>query len=154
METKMIEIKAAVTTAIAAASAVLGVKGMLLLVWVVAMIADYASGYISAKLNDEWKSEKARTGAGHKFGMVLVVAGSAMADMVLKLACMFFPELGIEWHAVALPFMLIWYILTEIGSIFENAEKMGADIPSWLTTGLKIGLKAINRKAGGEEEKE
>ena len=31
----------------------------------------------------------------------------------------------------------IWYIFTEIGSIAENAEELGARVPKWLTAGIK-----------------
>ena len=154
METKAIEIKAAITAAVTAVSAILGVKGTLIVVWMACMILDYVSGYIAAKANNEWKSEKARTGAWHKTGMVMIVAAAALVDIVLLMACEQFPELGIEWKATAMPFMLLWYIITEIGSIFENAAKMGAPVPAWLTTGMKVGLKAIEKKIGNSEEKE
>lgn len=154
MEEKAIEIKAAVTAAMTAVGAILGMKGTLLVVWMACMILDYASGYMAAKVTGEWRSEKARTGAWHKMGMVLIVAAAAMVDIVLLMACEQFPEIGIAWEATAMPFMVLWYIITEVGSIFENAAKMGAPVPAWLTTGMKAGLKAIEKASGGEEKKE
>ena len=32
-----------------------------------------------------------------------------------------------------MPLVLAWYILTELGSILENAVKLGARVPKWLT---------------------
>ncbi len=45
------------------------------------------------------------------------------------------------------------YIFTEIGSIAENAQALGAPVPNWLTSGIKklkdktddIGNKRIRR---------
>lgn len=31
----------------------------------------------------------------------------------------------------------MWYIFTEIGSIAENAQALGAPVPDWLTSGIK-----------------
>ena len=35
------------------------------------------------------------------------------------------------------PLVLVWYILTETGSIIENAGALGADIPPWLTGAIE-----------------
>ena len=33
---------------------------------------------------------------------------------------------------LATPVVAVWYIFTELGSITENAAKLGAPIPGWL----------------------
>ena len=37
--------------------------------------------------------------------------------------------------------LLAWYIITELGSILENAVKLGAKPPVWLMKILEVGLK-------------
>ena len=36
------------------------------------------------------------------------------------------------------PLVLVWYILTELGSIVENAGKMGTPIPHFLKDTLSV----------------
>ena len=42
-----------------------------------------------------------------------------------------------------LPMVLAWYILTELGSILENAVHLGANPPGWLVKALEAGKKAV-----------
>lgn len=50
----------------------------------------------------------------------------------------------------------LWYVVTELGSITENAVAMGAPVPGWLTNLLKISKSAIDSAgdqiAGGKED--
>ena len=39
--------------------------------------------------------------------------------------------------------MLAWYIITELGSILENAVKLGANVPSWLVKLLKASADIV-----------
>lgn len=55
--------------------------------------------------------------------------------------------------SIILPLVLAWYIVTELGSILENAVKMGAVVPEWLIKLMKIGLRAID-EAGEKIEHE
>lgn len=53
------------------------------------------------------------------------------------------------------PLVVIWYILTEAGSIIENAGALGAPIPAWLTKMIAV-LESKVDEAGnsvsGKEE--
>lgn len=40
---------------------------------------------------------------------------------------------------------MVWYILTELGSILENAEKLGAPVPKWLVKMLFASLTAVEK---------
>ena len=42
-------------------------------------------------------------------------------------------ELPFTYTVLLCPLVVIWYILTEAGSIIENAGALGAPIPAWLT---------------------
>ena len=74
---------------------------------------------------------------------MVLVAG--VADLIMGIICQHLP-LDMIWPVLILPVVLAWYILTELGSILENAVKMGAPIPAWLIKLLKVGINVINRK--------
>lgn len=148
MNDTLVAVKAALVAFFTAIGAFLGWKGIMAVVWVVAMALDYISGTAAACKAGQWSSKVARQGLWHKVGMIIAVTVSAIADGVLALICQHLP-LGIAWPAVILPLVLAWYIITELGSILENAVKLGAAVPSWLTKLLKASLKAV--EAIGED---
>lgn len=157
MESKLVEIKIAIAAFFTAIGAFLGWQGVMALVWVVAMIIDYVTGTWAAMKNGEWSSSDARQGLWHKAGMIVVVAVSFGADFVIAIICDHLP-IGFSWTSIIFPLVLAWYIVTELGSILENAVKMGASVPTWLTKLLKISLKAIddtgNKLEGTTEDTE
>ena len=134
MHENMIAAKAALAVTLGSVAAFLGWRSIMVLVWVALMALDYLSGTIAARQNGTWKSETARAGVWHKGGMVLIVLVCAITDLVMITVCDSLPNdiLAIEWPVVIFPMVTIWYILTEIGSIIENAIAMGAPVPSWL----------------------
>lgn len=148
MENNLVEIKVAIAAFFTAIGAFLGWQGLMALVWVIAMAIDYLTGTAAAMKNGEWSSSVARQGLWHKGGMLIVVIVAFIADCALSVICEHLP-IGIEWTSIVLPLVLAWYIVTELGSILENAVKMGAPVPSWLVKLLKVGLKAID--AAGEK---
>ena len=143
MEKQMLAGKAALTAAISAMLSFLGWKGILALCWVAVMVLDYASGTAAAMKEGKWQSSRARTGLWHKGGMIFVVLVAAIADGVMTVAMGNLPMLGIQWPGAILPMVLTWYILTELGSILENALRLGAAVPAWLTRLLKAGREAM-----------
>lgn len=132
MEKKLEEIKSAVVAVLTVLGSFLGWKGIMALVWVAVMALDYISGTAAACKEGKWSSGIARVGLWHKLGMILSVLVSAFADVALEIACDHIP-IGLAWPGVILPLVLAWYILTELGSILENAVKLGARVPKWLT---------------------
>ena len=142
---KLNDLKLAMTGAVMAAAGFLGWKGILLIAWVILMLIDYGSGTWAAKCQGNWSSRVAREGIMHKAGMVLVVAVAAIADLVLCVACEKLP-ITWEWPMLLLLLVLVWYILTEIGSILENAVKMGAPVPKWFAATLDAGLHIVDQQ--------
>lgn len=132
MENKLDEIKGAVVAVLTVLGSFLGWKGVMALVWVAAMGLDYLSGSAAACKEGKWSSAVARVGLWHKLGMILAVLVSAFADIALEIACDHIP-IGLVWPGVIMPLVLAWYILTELGSILENAVRLGAKVPKWLT---------------------
>ena len=143
MENYFTEVKLGIAAFFTALSALLGWQGVMALVWVVAMAIDYITGTAAAVKEGQWSSAVAREGLWHKGSMIVVVIVAFIADCIMAIICEHIP-IGLEWTSIVLPLVLAWYIVTELGSILENAVKMGAAVPSWLTKLLKIGLKAIN----------
>lgn len=152
MTEKLVLTKAAITAFFTALAAFLGWRMILLLVWVGLMALDYLSGSLAARSRGQWRSEAARQGIFHKAGMVLVVMVSMIADFVILLACRNLPyeALNITWPVVLFPLVTMWYILTETGSIIENAMAMGARVPQWLPKLLNATTAAIDAAADRE----
>lgn len=136
MNENMLTVKTAIVAGCTALGAFLGWKGVMLLAWVLVMALDYLSGTMAACKAGEWCSATAREGLWHKGGMIAVVIVAAIADWVMVLVAEYIP-IGIHWPGIIMPLVLAWYIVTELGSILENAVKMGADVPGWLVKLLK-----------------
>ena len=153
MNETLVGVKAAMAAFFTALGAFLGWKGIMAIVWVVAMLLDYISGTAAACKSGQWCSATARQGLWHKGGMIIVVTVAAIADGVMAMICQHLP-LGIAWPAIILPLVLAWYIITELGSILENAVKLGAVVPVWLTKLLKASLKAVDRVGDGTTEED
>ena len=151
MENQLVKLKMAITATVAAVGMLLGWRGIMAVVWISMMMLDYITGSMAAKKVNEWSSAAAREGIWHKMGMLVVVIVAAVADAVLSLICAQLPGMGIEWPVLALPLILTWYILTEMGSILENAVKMGANVPTWLIRGLKIARDKVEDRVNPKQ---
>lgn len=144
MKETMLGYKAALVVAISTMGELLGWKGILMAAWVAAMAMDYLSGTMAACKEGKWSSAVARQGLWHKGGMILVVAVSGMADIVMMILCDHIP-VTITWPGLILPLVLGWYLLTELGSVLENAVRLGANVPQWLVKLLEAGVKALEK---------
>ena len=144
MKETMLAWKAALVVFFTALGELLGWKGIMMVAWVAAMAMDYISGTMAACKDGKWSSKVARQGLWHKGGMILVVAVSGMADLVMMIICAYIP-VTISWPGLILPLVLGWYLLTELGSVLENAVKMGASVPGWLIKLLEAGAKALEK---------
>jgi len=142
MNDNLLTVKAMILTFATALGAFLGWKGIMLFAWVGVMALDYISGTIAAAVSGEWCSAVAREGIKHKGGMILVVTVAAIADAVMVIIVAHVP-IGLQWPGLILPMVLAWYIITELGSILENAVKMGAPVPHWLVQLLKASAKIV-----------
>jgi len=146
MNENMVTGKTAVTAFLTAMGAFLGWKGVMLIAWAVVMALDYISGTMAACKEGKWSSATAREGLWHKGAMILVVTVAAIADAVMVIMVEYVP-IGLQWPGLLLPLVLAWYILTELGSILENAVEMGAGVPSWLVRVLKTGVELVDSAA-------
>lgn len=143
MKENLVTMKTAVAAFLTAMGGFLGWKGVMLVAWAAVMGLDYLSGTMAACKAGNWSSAAARDGLWHKGAMILVVTVAAIGDAVLVLMVEYVP-IGLQWPGLLLPLVLAWYILTELGSILENAVEMGANVPGWLVELLKTGVKLVD----------
>ena len=126
--------KAAVAAVVGCLTALWGWFGWLVVAWVVCMLLDYGTGTAAALLAGEWSSKVARDGLWHKLGAGVAVLVAAILDGVIGLILANIPalELPSRYEVFASVLVLVWYIMTELGSIVENVGALGAPVPAWL----------------------
>ena len=137
-----LEIKAFFVAIGAFGTALFGWVGWVVVIWLFALVLDYITGSAAAAKAGEWSSKTAREGLWHKLGSIAAVLVAALCDIALGVVID-----GIGAQAVtnwiggsmtfATPMVCIWYIITEAGSVLENADKLGAKIPKFLRTRLE-----------------
>ena len=150
---KATEIKAAVAAIIAFLSALWGWLGCLVIIWIACIILDYISGSMAAKREKNWSSDIAREGLWHKAGEIIAVLAAALCDIALKVIMESTGiQLPFEFTAFITPVVLMWYILTEIGSIIENCGRMGAPVPSWFKSKVDSAKEAIDHDQSGDKD--
>ena len=145
-------VKAAIVGVFGAFGAAFGWLGWLVLAWVACMAVDWLSGSSAAMQAGQWSSAKARSGIWHKGGMLVVVVVAAVADNVLALVLANIPGLPIDYTVLLLPMVLVWYILTELGSILENAAAMGAPVPEFLIRILASAKEKVEAATGEDTD--
>ena len=151
--------KAAVAAVVAALTALWGWYGWFVCLLALCMLLDYITGSAAAMKARDWSSQTAREGLWHKGGCIAVVLIAGVLDLGIGVIVANLPGLTmpISYSVLVCPLVLVWYILTEVGSIVENAGKMGAPIPPWLrkaVSALKSGVDKTGDKLGGDEGKE
>lgn len=135
---KAMEIKGLLTAGIAFLTVLWGWVGWAIGIMLFCMLLDYITGTWAAKANGEWSSAIARQGLWHKLGEIVALLVAALCDIAIKVivnsaAAPLFG--GLDYSHYITLIVSFWYIFTEIGSILENAAKLGADIPEWLIKG-------------------
>ena len=146
---KIDSFKAAVSAMAGVLTGLWGWLGWLVIGWIGCMVLDYLTGSAAACHDGSWYSAKARDGIWHKCGMIVVVIVAAGADMLIEIVLENLPVLAlpIQYPGLICPVVLVWYIVTELGSIVENAVIMGAPVPAWLVK-LLAASKDVVDKAG------
>lgn len=138
-------LKALIAAAIAAGSAIWGWFGWLVIVWAGCMALDYLTGSAAALKAHEWNSARAKGGLFNKAGMLVTVCVAVLLDVLIGLALRG-THIKLPWDYTVLfsPLVIAWYSISELGSILENAHKLGAPLPQWLKTALKIAKDAVD----------
>ena len=141
--------KAALAAVLGCLTALWGWFGWLVLAWLGCMVLDYITGSAAALKEGQWSSAVAREGLWHKLGSVVAVLVAAILDGVVRLVLEHVPmlELPFDYTVFVSVLVLVWYIITELGSIIENAGALGAPIPAWLGRMLQALGESVD-KAG------
>ena len=141
--------KAALAAIFAALTALWGWFGWLVVAWITCMAIDYLTGSAAAIRAGNWSSSAARDGIWHKLGAIVAVLVAGIMDLTLGHLLGTVPiALPFEYTVFLCPLVVIWYLLTEAGSIVENAGALGAPIPSWLKKAIEVFKDKVDETAG------
>lgn len=134
MEESVKRLKLVFSAAGAALTALWGWFGWLILAWGAAMALDVLTGMAAGCAKGEWSSKTAREGLWHKTGCIAAVTAAGVLDLVMGLLTRELPQgvLPFSYTVFLCPMAVVWYLLTEVGSVLENVGEMGAPIPGWL----------------------
>lgn len=146
-------IKLALTAALAALGAYLGQLAVPIIVLLVVMLVDYATGMAKAWAT---KSLSSRVGIGgilKKVGYLVIVLVAAVIDWLLLDALV---DLGVT---VKLDFLFsllvtVWLIINELISILENVAAIGAPVPDFLVKLSKRLQQTVANRATASVEPE
>lgn len=127
-------------------TAAFGWFGWLVILFFLCMVIDYLTGSAAAMRKGDWSSSVARAGLWHKCGSLIAVIVSGLADIVVWLVVNNIPAITLPWDYTVLicPIVVVWYILTEFGSIIENAGELGAPIPGFLKNMILVFKNVID----------
>ena len=140
--------KAGMALAAGLTGALCGWYGWLLGIFVGCMALDYLTGTAKAMKAGDWSSAAAREGIWHKLGAIVAVGVACIADLMIGiLVGDMGMHLPVEYTALIAPVVTVWYIVTELGSVVENAEALGAPIPGVLR---KV-IRGLHKAADSEE---
>ena len=154
-------IQAAAAAIIAWLSARLGILLPVLCVLLPAMVLDYITGMLASKREalehpDDpaygWSSRRGAEGIIKKVGYLCIIAAAMIVDyIILSVAA----QAGIETALKAFFGLLVavWYILNELLSIIENAGRMGAPVPDWLSRYVAVLKNKIDTQADPDAQK-
>lgn len=151
---KATEIKAGVAAILALLTSLWGWTGWAVIIWIGCITLDYISGSAAASAAGDWSSAEARAGLWHKLGEIFAVLVAALCDTAISVIINGSGmDLPVKIGPLVTPVVLLWYIITELGSIAENAGKLGAPVPAWLRRMLADYKDKIDHdQSGGKDE--
>lgn len=138
--------KAAIVTVFTGVSACFGWFGWLVIIFIASMTGDWITGFLAAFKSGKWESRIAREGLWHKVGCIFAVLVTAIFDFIIGMIINNLPNIDFPFKYTVLlcPLAITWYILTELGSIIENAGKLGAPVPGFVKQALAIFKSAVD----------
>lgn len=151
-------IQAGATALLAWLSARLGILLPVIAILAVMMVLDYITGMLASKQealehpeNPDygWSSKRGKQGIIKKVGYLCVIAAAMVVDyIILHVAA----QTGIQVSLKAFFGLLVavWYILNELLSIIENAGRMGANVPTWLSKYVAVLKNKIDSQGEGK----
>lgn len=145
----VLRLKAGISTALAFGTALFGWVGWTVMIWLAAMLLDYLTGSLAAICLGEWKSSVARQGLWHKLGSIAAVLVAALCDIALGVVADKLTGIPFSYpDCLITPAVTVWYIFTELGSVIENADRLGAPMPDF----LRRHIAELRKRAEEQEE--
>ena len=160
MEKAIITIQILVSAVGAWVSARLGILLPVLGFLLVAMILDYITGMLASKKESinhpddpayGWSSKKGAQGIIKKVGYLCVIVVALMVDYIILNVSGTFGFQVPEQAFFAL-LVAVWYFMNEVLSIIENAGRMGAPVPDWLSKYIAVLKSKIDSKGQEGDE--
>ncbi|WP_313559083.1 phage holin family protein [Ruminiclostridium cellobioparum] len=146
MENNINAFKVSLTAVFTAITAGFGWFGWLVVIFIASMTGDLLTGFMAAFKCGNWESKIAREGLWHKTGCIIAVLVTAIFDSILAMIINNIPNVDFpfKYTVMLCPLTMTWYILTELGSIIENAGKMGAPVPGFVKQALALFKGAVD----------
>lgn len=137
----------------------LGILFPVLCVLMGMMVVDYITGMLASKSEAidhpgdakyGWTSKKGAKGIIKKVGYICVIAVAMVVDYIIVVVA---KGLGFTMPVTAFFGLLVavWYVLNELLSIVENAGRMGANVPEWLSKYIAVLKDKIDSTASGDK---
>lgn len=138
----------------------IGILLYVILILAAMMCVDYLTGMLASKREaldhpDDpaygWSSAKGAKGIIKKVGYLCVILVAMVADYIILQAA---AEMGWQTNIKAIFGLMVavWYLLNELLSIIENAGRMGAPVPEWLTKYISVLKNKIEDNGGNDDE--
>ena len=77
---------------------------------------------------------------------------AALLDFALRALLGSVPGLGAHYDVLLCPLVTAWYLLTELGSVVENAGALGAPLPQFLVRAIAVLRADISQHGGGDDD--
>ncbi len=144
-------LKGAIATAAASIAAYFHQLGFPVLLLLIAMVLDYATGMAAAWIKGQLSSRTGIIGILKKLGYMAVVAVAVIVDMIISSAL---ETAGVSSNYPDIFALLVtfWLSLNELISILENLSEIGVPIPEFLVKIIKK-LKQTTEEKGDADKK-
>ena len=144
-------LKGAIATAAASVAAYFHQLSFPVLLLLIAMVLDYATGMAAAWIKGQLSSRTGIIGILKKLGYMAVVAVAVIVDMIISSAL---ETAGVSSNYPDIFALLVtfWLSLNELISILENLAEIGVPIPEFLVKIIKK-LKQTTEEKGDADKK-
>ncbi len=151
---RITQAKVALWAVISFFTALWGWVGWLGIILAICMLLDYLTGTAAAKKTGTWSSQVSRDGRWHKLSIFVAVLVAGLLDIVLGIIVNNIPglELPFVYTVAFTPVVVVWYIITELGSILENSGKMGGYQPKWFKQAISALKDQLDHSNGSPED--
>lgn len=126
------EIQMFISAAFAGLMYYLGIVSIPVIMLIIAMIIDYATGMTAAFYNAELSSKKGIKGIVKKVGYLALVAVAMILDWLISQGLQQI-NVNLNYGVFFAVLVAVWLIINEIVSILENLFRIGVPIPKFLT---------------------